>query len=332
MADEARQALLQILSDGGRHSGAALGQRLGCSRAAVWKQVEALRQLGLPVAAEPGQGYRLSRPVDLLSVPGLLDCLEPATRDALQSLEILLSTPSTSDRVAAMPPPAPGLLRVCLAEHQTAGRGRRGRRWVSPLGSGICLSVAWTYEIPPPDLGALGLVAGLAVTAALGDLGYGPLTVKWPNDVMTPGGKLAGILVDVAGEAGGPLRLAIGIGLNVSAMDGHAARVAAEGGAAPASLDQLAPAGQPRRNQLAASLLAVLRRYLTAFASGGFAPFAGEFARQDHLLGRLVSVNAGMQRLEGTARGIAADGALLVDVRGHLERVVAGDVTLRSGP
>lgn len=328
--DDSRQALLHILADGARHSGATLGSRLGCSRAAVWKQVQALRELGLPVAAERGQGYRLPRPMDLLTGDGVMDALDPATRQALDSLEVLLSTASTSDRLAASSSPSPGGLRVCLAEHQSAGRGRRGRRWLSPLGSGICLSMAWSYEVPPPDLAALGLVVALAVTAALRDLGRGPVWVKWPNDVMAHTGKVAGILVDVAGEAGGPLRVVIGIGLNVHTTVGLDAGVTAEGGAAPAALDQLGPAPVPARNQVVASLLGALRRHLTAFAEQGFGPFSADFSRQDYLLGRLVSIRSGACCLEGTARGIGADGALLVEAQGTVNRVVAGDVTLRS--
>lgn len=330
--DDSRQALLQILADGGRHSGAALGRRLGCSRAAVWKQVEALRELGLSVQADRGRGYQLPRPVDLLTGEGVVAALDPATRQALQSIEVLLSTSSTSDRLVASPAPPPGMLRVCLAEHQSAGRGRRGRRWLSPLGSGICLSVAWSYEVSPPDVAALGLVVALAVTAALRNLDRGPLSVKWPNDVMAPAGKLAGILVDVAGEAGGPLRVVIGIGLNVHTTTGLDAGVMAEGGAVPAALDQLGPTPVPTRNRVVAGLLASLHRHLADFAIRGFGPFATDFTHQDYLLGQPVSVRSGSGYLEGIARGIGADGVLLVEAGGQMNRVVAGDVTLRRAP
>jgi len=330
--DDSRHALLRLLADGGRHSGAALGRRLGCSRAAVWKQVQALRQLGLPVGADRGQGYQLQRRMDLLTETGIRDALDPVSRQALDVIEILLSTASTSDRLAAAPPPPPGALRVCLAEHQSAGRGRRGRRWLSPLGSGICLSVAWSYEVPPPDVGALGLVVALAVTQALGQLGRGPVSVKWPNDVMTPQGKLAGILVDVAGEAGGPLRVVIGIGLNVHTTAGLETGVRAEGGVLPAALDQLGRGPVPSRNQIVAALLASLHRHLVTFAGQGFGPMAGDFSQQDYLLGQRVSVQSGARAVEGMACGIGPDGALLLELDGRVTRVVAGDVTLRSDP
>lgn len=324
--------MLQVLADGSRHSGAALGQQLGCSRAAVWKQVEALRELGLTVEADRGRGYQLRRPLDLLSRDGVVAALDPATRQALHAFEVLLSTHSTSDRLAASAPPPPGMLGVCLAEHQSGGRGRRGRRWLSPLGSGICLSVAWCYEVPPPDMAALGLVVALAVTTALRELGRGPVSIKWPNDVMAPGGKLAGILVDVAGEAGGPLRVVIGIGLNVHTTMGLDAGVRADGGAVPAALDQLGPGAVPARNLIVARLLASLHRHLAAFAGGGFGRFAADFGQQDYLLGQSVSVQSGNCSLHGVARGIGAEGALLVEVGGQVQRVVAGDVTLRGAP
>lgn len=330
--NDSRHALLRILADGDRHSGAALGRRLGCSRAAVWKQVEALRELGLSVEAGRGLGYQLPRPVDLLSGVDIVAALDAPTRHALASIEVLLSTSSTSDRLAAQGAAPPGMLRTCLAEHQSAGRGRRGRRWLSPLGSGICLSASWSYEAPPPDIGTLGLVVALAVTAALRKLDRGPVSVKWPNDIMAPAGKLAGILVDVAGEAGGPLRVVVGIGLNVHTSSGLDAGVTADGGAMPAALDQLGRAPVPPRNQVAAALLGSLHQHLRDFAAGGFGPYAAQFNHQDYLLGQSVSVRSGDLCVEGVARGVGADGALLVDTGGQFRRVVAGDVSLRRAP
>jgi BirA family biotin operon repressor/biotin-[acetyl-CoA-carboxylase] ligase len=170
------------------------------------------------------------------------------------------------------------------------------------------------------------------VTSALRDLGRGAVSIKWPNDVMAPAGKLAGILVDVAGEAGGPLRVVIGIGLNVHTTSGLDAGVTADGGAAPAALDQLGPGPVPARNRVVASLLTSLHRHLAGFSGSGFGRYAADFSQQDYLLGQTVSVQAGNSSLVGVARGIGADGALLVEVGGQVQRVVAGDVTLRRAP
>ena len=147
------------------------------------------------------------------------------------------------------------------------------------------------------------------------------------------GGKLGGILVDVAGEAGGPLRVVIGIGLNVHVSPGLGAEVNADGGnLRPATLDALVPGKQLSRNQLAGSLLNTLYRNLSEFAGSGFAAFAPRWRARDYLLGQSVTVSGGLQTLSGVARGIADDGALLVESGNVLMPVFAGDVTLRRQP
>ncbi|MBL8202573.1 MAG: biotin--[acetyl-CoA-carboxylase] ligase [Chromatiales bacterium] len=316
--------------DGDWHSGVDLGQALGLSRAAIWKQVRALRALGLTIAADRGRGYRLAAPLDLLSEPAIRAALEPATLQALESLDILVVTTSTNDCLTSRPAPPPARLRAVAAEYQTGGRGRRGRRWLSPLGHGICLSVSWCFEIAPRDLPALSLVAGVAVAGALDGLGIGGVQLKWPNDIVAAGGKLGGILVEVAGEPGGPLRAVIGIGLNARPMPGISAALKDEGGAMPAlALDELTAGRQVPRNALVAALLNTLHGSLRTFGASGARTFLAEWRRRDCLAGRPVVVTRGQESFTGVACGLADDGALLVDRNGTIVPVVAGDVTLR---
>ncbi|MEO8444833.1 MAG: biotin--[acetyl-CoA-carboxylase] ligase [Gammaproteobacteria bacterium] len=325
-----RPTLLDLLADGQWHSGTALGNSLGLSRAAIWKQVRTLRTLGLAVRAERHRGYCLEQSLDLLSPPAIRPGLVPATAQALDTLEVLLVTGSTNACLTQRPAPPPGRIWAVLAEYQTGGRGRRGRRWFSPLGHGVCLSVSWSFETAPRDLPALSLVAGLAVVGALAERGVTGVRLKWPNDIVSAGGKVGGILVEVAGEPGGPLRAVIGIGLNVRPVPELAAALREEGGSAPAALDDLAAAGALERNALVASLLNALHASLLAFADGGLQPFLAAWNRYDDLAGRPVVVTRGAEILEGVARGIAGDGSLLVTVNGRLVPVVAGDVTLRA--
>lgn len=332
--DASRHALLTLLADGAWHTGVQLGADLGLSRAAIWKQIRALRNTGLTVVADRRRGYRLGAPLELLAEDPIRKVLSPETKAALARMDVLLTTASTSEILATMPAPAPGAMFVCVAEYQSGGRGRRGRRWFSPLGHGLCLSVSWCYEVAPRDLAALGLVIGVAVAEALVSV-VPPAAVqlKWPNDIVANGGKLGGILVDVAGEAGGPLRVVVGIGLNVRVSPALGAEVDADGGnLRPATLDELVPGKQVSRNQLAGSLLNALYRNLSEFAGSGFAAFAPRWRSWDYLLGQAVNVSIGLQTLNGVARGIADDGALLVEAGNVLKPVFAGDVTLRRQP
>jgi BirA family biotin operon repressor/biotin-[acetyl-CoA-carboxylase] ligase len=333
MADP-RYQLLTLLADGAWHSGVRLGAALGLSRAAIWKQIRALRTTGLEIAADRRRGYRLNAPLQLLDAGAIRASLDPQVHSALTRLDVLLIAASTSECLAAIPAPAPGTLLACAAEYQTGGRGRRGRRWFSPLGRGLCLSVSWCYEVAPRDLGALGLVIGVAVAEALAALfPRASVQLKWPNDIVAHGGKLGGILVDVTGEAGGPLRVVIGIGMNVQASPGLVAEVGADGGnLPPAALDALVADRNISRNQLAGQLLNALHRNLSEFASAGFAAFAPRWRARDYLLGQSVSISTGSQTISGIARGIADDGALLLDVGERLMPFFSGDVTLRRQP
>jgi BirA family biotin operon repressor/biotin-[acetyl-CoA-carboxylase] ligase len=173
-------------------------------------------------------------------------------------------------------------------------------------------------------------VAGVAVVGSLADRGVDGLALKWPNDIMGGGGKVGGILVEVAGEAGGPLRAVIGIGLNVRPVPGISAALRDDGSsAAPVGLDELSSEGSLERNVLVASLLNGLYASLRSFSRGGGDDFLDSWRRYDYLAGRPVVVTSGRDVLKGTARGIADNGALLVETAGRVVPVVAGDVTLR---
>jgi BirA family biotin operon repressor/biotin-[acetyl-CoA-carboxylase] ligase len=327
-----RRALLAVLADGARHSGAELGAALGCTRAAVWKQIAALRSMGLGVTAERGLGYCLPGGADLLERGRLVALLPDATRAALARLEVSFQLESTSATLLATPPPAPGELVACLAEYQTGGRGRRGRQWLSPATRGLCLSVGWRLERGGRDLPALSLAAGVAVLGALRASGATGLRLKWPNDVMAGDGKLGGLLVDVIGEAGGSLYVVTGVGINVSAAPA-AGSPALASGLPPATLATTLQPGQvPDRNALAAAVIGALHAALVTFEAEGFAPFAATFRAADYLAGRDIVVGGAGPDLAATARGIQTDGSLLVDINGERRALVAGDISLRPRP
>lgn len=323
-----RERLLALLADGKFHSGEVLATRLKVSRSAVWKLVRALRALDIQVQAVPRQGYRLARAVDLYARQAILKQIpHPA---AVERLDVLLQVDSTNRYLFDMPGPAVQRACVCVAEVQHAGRGRRGRTWVAPFGSGICLSLAWRFPESPPTLPALSLAIGVAIMRALKPLGGNGIGLKWPNDVVWQGRKLAGVLIEVRGESSGPTQVVIGLGLNLRMPAAVRIALAERQAALVADLGEILKDRSPDRNALTATLIGQLIAALQEFGAHGFDAFASEWREYDSLANAPVKVVAGNESVLGTARGVAPDGALQVEVRGALQRFISADVSLRA--
>ncbi len=309
--------LLRLMADGRIHSGTELGRHLGISRAAVWKRLNHLPRLGLEVEAVPGRGYRLRRPLDLLDAAAISAPLA----DRFDPIEILPTVDSTNRHLARqLPWNRP---RVCLAEHQSAGRGRRGRRWHSPLGASLYLSVGWPFPTRPAQLETLALRSALVLAETLDALGLAGIGLKWPNDLLVNGRKLAGILIELSGEWGGPQHAIIGIGVNCHLPD-------------DSPIDQqwtdlqreMGPR-RPDRNRLAAALLERLGAMLDELQRGHPSPWRRRWARYELYRDRPVRLHQGPHAIYGIHRGVAEDGALLLERDGRLQRHYAGDVSLR---
>jgi BirA family biotin operon repressor/biotin-[acetyl-CoA-carboxylase] ligase len=322
-----RLEVLRQLADGGEHSGESLAAALEVSRAAVWKHVQQLGQWGLEVEALAGRGYRLRTPLDLLDAEAVRTALPSLARERLRTLSVLEETGSTNEVLSAVEDLPPGRLDACLAEFQTSGRGRRGRSWIAPFGSGVCLSVGWCFADAPPQLSALSLAAGVGARRALAQCGVEGITLKWPNDVLHDGRKLGGILCELRGEAAGPAYVVIGIGLNVDLPPAAREAIGADG-LQPVSLADLA-SDLPSRSVLAGALIGQLALAMEEFGRAGFAPFYEEWQSADALCSRPVRLQRAGRSMEGVARGIDTDGALLFERGGELERVVSGEVTVR---
>ena len=317
--------VLAALSDGKTHSGAVLAARFGIGRGAVWSRVKRLQALGADIAAVPGKGYQLVPAFEFLSAARITEQLAPEVRAALGALQVCAVVDSTNQRLldAAQSSDIHG--EAWLAEFQTAGRGRRGDRWLAVPGACICLSLGWRFNVPPRDLGALSLVVGVAVARALQGLGARGLALKWPNDVLYAGRKLAGILIEMRSELGGPCTVVIGIGVNV-----------ALGPEVQAKIDQptasLADAcvAVPARNRIAAALLASLFETLQGFATNGFGAFMPAWQTLDALAGQAVEVTLPGRMVHGIARGVDINGLLQIEHDGRVEAFLAGHVRLRG--
>ena len=323
------EKLLRRLADGHEHSGPQLAADLGVTRAAVWKTVQQLADLGLEVQAERGKGYRLPAALEFLGADLLEGQLEGCTRDSLESLEVFWSLDSTSDYLLREPAVRPGFSRACFAEFQTGGRGRRGRRWYAPIGHGICVSLSWSFASSPANLSCLGLAAGVGVLRAAQRAGAREAQLKWPNDVVLDGKKLAGILIDVQGEAGGPLRVVVGVGLNYKFTAAAASQIVAAGGLSPVAIADAAGDELWSRSKTAATLVDELHGVLVEFSGRGFSGLAADWRAADYLAGRRVVVTADTGELAGIVRGIGADGRLQLETEGGIQHIVNGDVSVR---
>ena len=323
------EALLALLCDGALHSGEELASNLGVSRAAVWKLVGELRERGVAVESLPRSGYRLPRPVELLDVQRIGGGLADRGWTLGDRLEVPFEIDSTNSYLYAGVAPVAGRPRVVFAELQRAGRGRRGRSWLAPFGSGLTFSVAWTFADAPAGLAALGLAVGAGIAQALRDLGLEAAGVKWPNDLVWQQRKLGGLLLQLRAESGGPASVVAGLGLNIALPAEARAAIAAPDAQPVADLAEALGVRLPARNALAAALAAAMLDTLELFSREGYAPFADRWSGLDALAGSRVRVAHAEGSVEGEACGADADGALLVRVDGRLQRFYSGDVSLR---
>ena len=323
-----RAALLGVLADGAWHSEEALAGRVDAERARVREQAEKLSRLGLDIESRPGRGIRLSRPLELLSGARIRSEVNASVAARMGRLEVFLELDSTNAHLLGAPAPAAGRLTAVLAEFQHAGRGRRGRIWNMPLGSGIALSVGWTFPETPGDLAALSLAAGVTTRRVIQALcGCAP-ALKWPNDLIWEHRKLAGILVESAARPQGACHVVVGLGLNVSLDSERLDAVGDQPGAA-VDLERMTGIRAPWRSELAARLIEGYCKMFRTFQSSGFKKFHAAFVEADYLRRRRVVVTDGPSRVSGTVMTVDRSGALILDTETGMRRIVAGDVNLK---
>ncbi|NIG99023.1 MAG: bifunctional biotin--[acetyl-CoA-carboxylase] ligase/biotin operon repressor BirA [Serratia symbiotica] len=309
--------LIALLADGGSHSGKHLGESLGMSHAAIKKHIQTIREWWVDVFTVPGKGYSLPNPIQLLEADRILKLLED------KRVIVLPVVDSTNqyllDRICKLQSGD-----ACIAEYQQAGRGRRGRQWVSPFGTNLYLSMFWRLEQGPAAAMGLSLVMGIVMAEVLQRLGAEDVRVKWPNDLYLNDRKLAGILVELTGKTGDAAHLVMGAGINL-AMCGTNADAINQGWInlqeAGISID---------RNELAATLINELRQSLKQFENDGLTPFIARWHSLDNFIDRPIKLLIGEQQIFGIARGINQQGALLLDQQGVIKPFIGGEISLRS--
>lgn len=312
--------ILTLLADGEFHSGAALAQYLGVSRATVFNDVVAIEHAGISLQRVNSKGYRLAQPWHALEEEAIRVALaDTAARYDVHVLRQATSSNAELLQRATLGAPSGSVLAV---ELQTAGRGRLGRTWHSGLGNALTFSVLWRFDCGLNALSGLSLAVGLAVVRALHTLGVRGAGLKWPNDVLADGSKLGGVLLEAQGDMLGPCAVVIGVGLNCNLPLHLEQRI----DQAATALDQLGDA-VPERNLLLATLLRELAVVLDEFSLSGFSDMAmawqGHHARQDDVI--TLNMPDG-SRVQGVARGVNARGELLLETAGRVLTFNSGEV------
>lgn len=317
-------SILKALSDGCFHSGEALARQLSVTRAAVWKGMQTLQTTySLDIHSVQGRGYRLANTIELLDRNVILSNMNHGPQ--LAGLETFLTIDSTNHYLLHAENAAIQAPWVVLAEHQTAGRGRRGRQWQSPLAGNIYASMLWRLNQLSASFAGLSLVVGVVISRLLMRLGIEQIGLKWPNDVLCQGKKLCGILIEMRGETHGPYDVVIGVGVNFSMPANVASAIEQPWIALEQVISPL-----PARNALAAHLLDDLFEALTEFEAHGLQAFLADWRRLDQYRDQAVVLQIGEQRVQGVERGVDEHGALLVEHDGKIQRYYSGEISLRG--
>lgn len=316
--------ILSLLADGEFHSGEELGAALSITRSAVWKQAKKLEDLQVELHSVKGRGYCIPGGLNLLEPEVLKLSLSEDNLSALADLQVHLEIDSTN-RLALefAAKQVPGF--VCFAEQQSAGRGRRGRAWVSPFARNIYLSLTWAFDGGVSALEGLSLAVGVAASNALKELGGGNLELKWPNDLLHEGKKLGGILVEMSGEVSDRCWVVIGIGINLQ-MPSSAARDIDQ----PWTDLESVVGHSIDRNLAAGTLLNHIMTTLNGYQKNGFAAYRDDWQQMDAFKDQPVVLSTMLKQTTGIARGINNKGALLLETRNGIEEITGGEVSLRK--
>ena len=316
-------SVLKRLADGEFHSGEALARALEVSRASVWHAVRELETAGLEIYKVHGRGYRLEQPLALLDRSAIERQLGA---DAGRfTLDIRDTVDSTNTRLLELAAAGAASGTVLAVEWQPGGRGRLGRVWHAGMGEALTFSLLWRFTRGAGALSGLSLAVGSALARALEAEGAAAIGLKWPNDLLWRGRKLAGILIELAGDALGPTAAVIGVGVNVRLSDATRARI----GQPAADLETVCGAA-PDRNRLLARTLSGFAATLDTFGREGFAPLRAEWQRRHAHQGKRVTLTfPDGSRQAGRAAGVAEDGSFLLETRAGTKRYHSGEIGLR---
>lgn len=305
-------------------SGEEISRQLEVSRTAIWKHMQTLKQAGYQIEAHPRQGYRLKNLPDLLLPYVIRDTLNTKVmgQGEIYYFSEIDSTNNEGKKQANL-----GCVEgsIVLAEEQKGGRGRLARGWFSPKGKGIWLSIILRPPFNPYDAPKCTLMAAVAVTKAIRSMTQVECGIKWPNDILYQGKKLVGILTEMSAEIDAINHVVIGMGINVNIGEHEF----------PDELQSIATSLSMIRGEeisrltLLNGILGELEVVYNQVVQNGFIPMLNEWRELSVTLGQQVDVVGSGRNFSGTAIDIDQDGALLVQTEQCLEKVLAGDVSIR---
>ena len=316
--------IIDILKDGNFHSGGSLGEQLGVSRTAIWKQLQKLEDMGLPVESVKGTGYRVANGLELLAKTSIVKHLCNAKAQIPKRIEILKSVDSTNKYLHEQTD-ADYSKAVVFAERQTSGRGRRGKAWVSPFAANIYMSILWDFEQGAQALEGLSLGVGVAVRRALVELGIGNVGLKWPNDIYIGDKKLGGILLEMIGDPAGQCSVIVGVGINVAMPSKNTVDIDQPW------TDLNSESAMPvSRNKLAANLTDHIFQLLDSFEVIGFGHYRDEWQDADAFKGRQGTIQTPRDAISGTIVGVDNRGAVQLRLpNGEVQSFIGGELSLR---
>lgn len=312
--------LIDILADAQIHSGEQLGEKLGMSRAAINKHIKTLRSWGLSIETVTSKGYKLPYQINLLNK----DSIKQHVKDVNIIVEPVID--STNQYMLER---IPSLISgdTCLAEYQSAGRGRRGRQWISPFGCNLYLSMYWKLDQGPAAAVGLSLVVGIVIAETLNKISKEKVKVKWPNDLYMNDKKLAGILVELTGKTGDAAHIIIGIGINIGMSKTNienTSTITQEWASLRDEVEDI------ERNELSANIIQALKDSLVLFEKEGLKPFLDRWFKLDNFLNRNVKLLIGNDVISGVERGVNEQGALLLQKdNGEIIPYIGGEISLR---
>ena len=320
-----QKKILTLLSDGEFHSGTELAQTLSVSRSAICKQLSGLAILGLSHSAVSGKGYRLDKSLELLDPSAINAVLTEQNKAHISVFELHDSLNSTNSYLVEHSSNKAPSGFICFAEHQTAGKGRRGRQWLSPYGSNIYMSILWRFQQGGiASTAGLSLAIGVAVIRALKQLNISDVGLKWPNDIYSQGKKLGGILIEVSGETDGPCAAVIGLGLNLFLPENQAQGIAQ----AWTDISKISGEIKVSRNKLAGFILNDVLTIVSDFETCGIKAYLDEWRSYDCLKGKEATLFMGQQQIQGIVEGIDDNGLLLIKkADGSVKAYASGEVS-----
>ncbi len=325
MVSQLANNILERLSDGNFHSGEELGEQFSVSRSAIWKAVKQLDQLGIRPFSVQGKGYCIQDGLQLLDPVKIKTNMSNNSLALLSELDILQAVGSTNQHLLDKLASGIDSGSVCLSEMQMQGRGRHGKPWQSPFGLNIYLSLYWRFEQGAAALAGLSLAVGTILAKLLKNYGLLDVKLKWPNDVMCHGKKIAGVLLELAGDAVGPCHVVIGVGLNIASTRLPTIKVDQPWTDMESQIKAL-----PERNLIAAQLLENLLIMLPQFEQHGFSAFEKDWQANDGLYKQNVDVKLADRTLQGIALGVDEQGHILVQQQdGQVRAFSSADISVR---